>query len=81
MSYEVWIDADGNYHYIPDMSSSYIKNCIKELKRVIKSYRLDTDHPMKKTANPADNGVLRQNWSIDHAVNFLNAFESELESR
>ena len=79
--YNIWLDADGILHDIADMDDSHIKNCINLLKRAIRTFYIGKDNQLEKTNNPADDWVLHRNWSIDHALNYLQAFEAELARR
>lgn len=76
MNYTLWEDADGKYHEITEMETRYIKNCIKCIK--------DSDYSIytKKAAeSDKDEKIFGPKWCYEHAQNFLNAFEKELNIR
>lgn len=76
MNYTLWEDADGKYHKITEMETRYIKNCIKCI--------IDSDYSIytKEAAeSDKDDKIFGPKWCYEHAQNFLDAFERELNIR
>ena len=40
--YDTWIDATGNSHLLSEMDTSYIKNCVNEIRKAADSWRMET---------------------------------------
>lgn len=78
--YEIWKDADGKQHWITEMDTRYIENCIKNIKRVCKEYGIKRDDPYE-TAYAGTYRILAYDWCVRYANGYLNAFEEELETR
>lgn len=76
MNYTLWEDSEGNVHEISEMSTKYIKNCIKCIENT--NYNIYTKESAKKDKT---HNIFGPWWCYENAQNFLNAFESELNIR
>lgn len=74
MNYSIWIDADGRRIPLDEMSDKYIKNCVKEIKRLYPSWEVAIKQ--KEIDVP-----FTESWIVTHGEGYLGAFEQELEIR
>lgn len=74
MNYTVWIDGDGKRISLENMSRSYIKNCMKEIERLLPTIRGYT--PSK---NDDDTHVFSFAWLYYHGHQYLQSLQHELD--
>ena len=75
MDYTVWVDAYGKKHDITDMPTSYIENCVNEIKRLLCT--ADGYTPGKYI----DKHIFSIDWLARHGQSYLDTLEAELSRR
>ena len=79
MYYEIWKDAEGKNHIITDMTTQYIKNCIKQIENVCSLKQLKSG---KYDENPDEEyKVLSPEWCEHFANGYLKEFKRVLNER
>lgn len=79
--YNVWIDASGKNHSIVEMETSYINNCVNEIRKAADAWRIDTVSNLSQAEKEDVHIPLHRAWFVVHALDYLYSFKRELEDR
>ena len=79
--YDVWKDGEGNLHLVSEMETSYINNCIRNIKKCADDWRCVTFSLLSREERKSVSSPLTKAWFVVNAYSYLARFNRELESR
>lgn len=79
--YDFWVNADGKIFKIFEMDDEYILNCIKEIKRVGKSFSRFTFEDLSANDLKLYSQPTNLAWYVINGEEYKKAFNTELLSR
>ena len=79
--YEYWFDSESKAHEISKMDSGYIKNCLKQLKKMLDSWGGSIPEQLTAEELQQKDEVGMKAWFVFNGLEYIEAFRRELEHR
>ena len=79
--YDYWFDADGKAHEIAKMDSGYILSCLKQLRRMLESWRGIIPEQLTNEELKQKDEVGMKAWFVFNGIPYIEAFCKELDKR
>lgn len=79
--YEYWFDADGKAHEISKMDTAYIGSCLKQLRKMLDSWRGIIPEQLTEEELRQKDDVGMKAWFVFHGISYIDAFCKELDKR
>lgn len=79
--YKYWFDSEGNAHKIEEMETSYISNCLRQLGKMLDSWRGIIPEQLSNEELKQKDKVGMKAWFVFNGISYIDAFNKELENR
>ena len=79
--YDYWFDSDGKAHEIARMDSDYILSCLKQLRRMLESWRGIIPEQLTVEELKQKDEVGMKAWFVFNGIPYIDVFCKELDRR